>query len=118
MSKHIKCSFIKRSLFKKFINLLTVSVFIFFAFTSSVFAAQPTIVTGTVNLLKAISTWLLIIIPLGAGVFIAVHAFKKSTTDDQAEIAVHNKMIKNTIIGAIVAVCADGLIAVILGFYS
>jgi hypothetical protein len=85
---------------------------------SNTFAAQPKIVTGTVNLFKAASGWLLLIIPVGAGLFVGFHALQKSLTDDQAVIAEKNKLIKNTVIGAIIAETASGLITVILGFYK
>ncbi len=81
-------------------------------------AAQPKIVSGTVDLFKAASGWLLLIIPVGAGLFVGYHALQKSLTDDQAVIAEKNKLIKNTIIGAIIAMTADGLITIILGFYN
>jgi uncharacterized membrane protein len=94
------------------------SLMLSFSMCPAVFANQPRIVTGTVNLFRAITGWLLLIIPVGAGAFVAFHALQKSMTEDQAVIAEKNKLIKNTIIGAIIAECADGLVTVILSFYS
>lgn len=82
------------------------------------YAGQPTIVTGTVNLFKAFTTWLLVIIPVGAGAMLGYQALQKSLSDDQAIIAEKNRFMKNVLIGAIVAECASGLVTVILGFYA
>ena len=78
----------------------------------------PKIVTGTVALFKAGSLWLLLIIPVGAGFFMGYHALQKSMSDDDAVIADKNKKIKNTLIGAVIAETATGLVAAILAFYA
>lgn len=80
-------------------------------------AEQPKIVTGTVDLFQAATGWLLLIIPVGAGLFVGYHALQKSLTDDQAVISEKNKLIKNTIVGAIIAETASGLVTLILSFY-
>lgn len=97
---------------------LLVSLLMLSSNTSFVYAAQPKIVSGTVSLFQSVSTWLLLIIPVGAGAFAGYHALQKSLTDDQAVIAEKNKLIKNTIIGAIIAETADGLVTTVLSFYS
>lgn len=115
---------IRNSIFaamKKFENIhkiFIMSLILSSSYTSSVFAATPKIVTGTVALFRAATSWLLLIIPLGAGSYVGYHALQKSLTDDQGVISEKNKLIKNTIIGAIIAECASGLVTVILGFYS
>lgn len=78
----------------------------------------PKLVSGTVDLFKAVTTWLLLIIPVGAGAVLGYHALQKSLTDDQAIIAEKNKMMKNVIIGAAIAETASGLVTIVLGFYS
>lgn len=87
------------------------------AMSSQVYA-QPKLVSGTVSLFKAITSWLLILIPVGAGAVLGWHAFNKSMTEDQSVVAEKNRMMKNVIIGAAIAETASGLITVILGFYS
>lgn len=86
--------------------------------SSQAYAAQPKLVSGTVSLFKAITSWLLILIPVGAGAVLGWHAFNKSMTEDQSVVAEKNRMMKNVIIGAAIAETASGLITVILGFYS
>lgn len=104
---------------EKVFSTLLISLAISSTGVTQVFATQqPKLVSGTIALLKAASGWLLLIIPVGAGLFVAYHAIQKAMTDDEAVIAQKNKLIKNTVIGAIIAECANGLITVILGFYS
>ena len=78
----------------------------------------PKLISGTVSLLSAVSAWLLLIIPVGAGAFLGYQALQKSLTDDQAVIAEKNKLMKNTLIGAAIAMTADGLATLVLSFYS
>lgn len=82
------------------------------------FAAQPKLISGTVALLSAVSGWLLLIIPVGAGAFLGYQALQKSLTDDQAVIAEKNKLMKNTLVGAAIAMTADGLATLVLSFYK
>jgi len=93
-----------------FITLLTVAF--------PVYAGTPQLVTGTVNLFRAISGWLLLIIPVGAGAVLGYHALQKSLSDDHAVIAEKNKMMKNVIIGAAIAETASGLVTLVLSFYG
>ena len=99
-------------------NVLILAAMIVTVTTSVVYAGTPKIVTGTVALFKAITTWLLLIIPVGAGAVLGYQALQKSLTDDQGVIGEKNKMMKNVIIGAAIAETASGLITVILGFYA
>ena len=87
-------------------------------FITPTFATQPKLVSGTVALFQAITGWLLVIIPVGAGAVLGYHALQKSLSDDQAVIAEKNKQMKNVIIGAAIAETASGLVTVILGFYK
>lgn len=104
--------------FEKVYYTLVLSIVINSSLIGSAYASQPKLVSGTVNLFKAISGWLLLIIPVGAGAVLGYHALQKSLTDDQAIIAEKNKLMKNVIIGAAIAVTASGLVNIILGFYS
>lgn len=101
---------------KKVFTLLMVFVFVSLILSESY--ANPKIVTGTVDLFKAVTSWLLLIIPVGAGAFAGWHALQKSMSEDDAVISQKNKLIKNTIIGAAIAMTADGLIVTVLSFYK
>lgn len=76
------------------------------------------LIDGTVDLFDAISGWLLLIIPTGAGTVLGYHALQKSLSDDQAVIAEKNKAMKNVIIGAAIATTASGLVKIVLAFYN
>lgn len=104
---------------EKFYYVFILSLILFSALSFPAFAAQPPkIVTGTVELFKTITTWLLLVIPVGAGAVLGFQALQKSLTDDQAVIAEKNKMMKNVIIGAAIAETASGLVTLILSFYQ
>lgn len=92
--------------------------FIFADIPNTIYADSPALVSGTVKLFQNITAWLLLIIPVGAGAFLAFHATQKALSDDQAVIAEKNKLMKNAVIGAAVAESASGLITLILGYYS
>lgn len=127
MLKNIKIKSVK---FKKTIFVTFSSLVFSMLYYISVFAAtpipqksgaageQPKIITGTVDLLTSATGWLALLIPPGAGLFLGYHAWQKSLTDDHAVIAEKNKMMKNVLIGAVIAETATGLARVILGFYS
>jgi hypothetical protein len=102
---------------KLFLTLLLTLV-IATCLSTVTYATTPKLVSGTVNLFKAITTWLLLIIPVGAGAVLGWQALQKALTDDQAVIAEKNKMMKNVIIGAAIAETASGLITIILSFYK
>lgn len=105
---------------KKVEKLYTVAVstLMLVLLNSSIVSAEPDIITGTKDLFSDITKWLLILIPLGIGAFVGFQALQKGMTEDQAEIAHKNKVIKNSIIGGILAVSASGLINLILGYYK
>lgn len=100
-----------------FFKVMLLSLIFTGAYVKGVYASQPKIVSGTVNLLQNATTWLAILIPLGAGLFLGFHAFMKSISDDQAVIAEKNKMMKNVLIGAVIATTASGLASFILNYY-
>lgn len=61
--------------------------------------------------------WLLVIVPFAAGAMCAYQGVKKSLTDDEGVINEANRMISQTIKGAIIAESISGLIVLIKGFY-
>lgn len=62
-------------------------------------------------------TWLLVIIPVGAGTMITYQATRKALTDDSGIIEDCNSKIKNTLKGAIIGMVLSGLITIIKNFY-
>lgn len=115
---------VKKTLFKalqkleKTYNAIVLMMIMSLVMVQPLYAAPPKLVTGTVALFSAISNWLLIIIPVGAGAVLGYHALQKSLSDDQAIIAEKNKLMKNVLIGAAIAETAVGLVAVVLSFYK
>ena len=78
---------------------------------------MPTIISGTLALLNAASGWITVLAPVVGGVFGGYHAIMKSRADDEMEIAKHQKMIKNAIIGTVVAMTITGTITFVTSFY-
>lgn len=105
-----------KKLSKKKMQLLLMMVMVSLAVP--VFASEPKLVSGTINLAKTASTWLAGGIAVTAGLFAGYFAWQKSISQDDANIAKYNKLIKNTIVGAVIATTISGLITVILSFYS
>lgn len=103
---------------EKKMAMLSMVVVMSSMFISVSYGADPKIITGTVNLFKSLTTWLLLLIPVGTGAFVGWQAFQKSMSEDEALIAQKNKIIKNAVIGAAIATTADGLITALLNFYK
>ncbi|MGE4282318.1 MAG: hypothetical protein AB7G87_01215 [Clostridia bacterium] len=103
---------------EKAYNTFVLSMMVTLSTVAPVYASQPRLVSGTVSLFQTMTTWLLLIIPVGAGFMLGYQALQKSMTDDQAMIAEKNRFMKNVLIGAIIAETASGLVTVILSFYS
>lgn len=98
---------------------LFITSFVFVAaFSVNSFATQPKIVEGTLALIRAATGWLTLIIGAGSGLYLGFLAISKGMTDDQGVIAEKNKLMKNTVKSAVIAVSATGLITLILGFYQ
>lgn len=79
---------------------------------------MPRIISGTVSLLNTASGWITVIAPIVGGLFGGYHAIMKSKADDEMEIAKHSKMIKNAVVGTVLAMTITGTITFITGFYS
>lgn len=102
---------------KSYFTLVTMSLLMTLAISPS-FAADPKLVTGTRDLFRAATGWALIVIPVGAGFYLTYISGQKALTEDQAVIAEKNKLMKNVLIGAAIAVTASGLVNVVLAFYQ
>lgn len=79
---------------------------------------MPRIISGTVSLLNTASGWITVIAPIVGGLFGGYHAIMKSKADDEMEISKHSKMIKNAVVGTVLAMTITGTITFITGFYS
>lgn len=79
---------------------------------------QPKIISGTIELVNTASTWVLVLAPIVGGLFGGYHAIRKSTCEDDMEIKKHEKMIKNSVIGVILALSVSGIISFVSGYYS
>lgn len=82
-------------------------------------AGEPGIVSGTVNLLNAATSWLLGLIPVGCATMMGWHAFLKQLNEgDPAEAAVHNRAMRNILIGGIIGMSVTGIVKAVLSFYG
>jgi len=90
------------------------------AFPSYVFAAdEPAIVSGTLDLLEAATGWLLVLIPAGCATMLGWHAFVKQMNEgDPAQASIHNRAMKNILIGGAIGVSAISIVKAFLAFYS
>lgn len=79
---------------------------------------MPKIISGTVELLNQASGWILILAPIIGSLFGGYHALRKSASDDDMEIQKHQKMIKNAVVGVVVAISISGIVKFVSGFYS
>lgn len=71
-----------------------------------------------VNYLSNWVTWLLAIIPVGAGAMVGYQALRKSLSDDEGVISDANTKIKHTIIGSAIGVTLSGLVTIIKAFFT
>lgn len=99
--------------FRIFVFLLVIMTF-----PNVVYAEDPKLVTGTLALFNAAMNWLLILIPTGAALKLAYHAFKKMINEDQAIITEQNRMMKNSLITAVIAETAVSVVKIVLSFYQ
>lgn len=104
--------------FERAYNVMLMALCMALVYVMPAAATAPKLVTGTVELFKTATTWLLIIIPVAAGLYLGFHALMKSLAEDNAVIAEKNKLMKNVLIGAAIAEGASGLVTVVLSFYS
>ncbi|UFJ41348.1 hypothetical protein LOK74_02075 [Brevibacillus humidisoli] len=87
--------------------------------TYAVYAAKDNIlVTGTKALLNDALFWILILIPVAAAVAIAWANFQKKGTEEPAEIAAKDKLIKKYIWAAIIGECSAAIVKLVLSYYG
>jgi hypothetical protein len=68
---------------------------------------------------QAIATWLLVIIPVAAGVMLAYYAVMKMMNEGDPQIAMRaNHAMKNVVTAAVIGESAAGIITGITSYYS
>jgi drug/metabolite transporter (DMT)-like permease len=105
---------------KKYERLFQVLVMAFVLWTIATPAwAAIGFLTDVTTLVQAISTWLLIIIPVTGGVMLAYYAIMKMMNEGDPSVAAHsNRAMKNVIIAAVIGMAAMGLISGITGYFA
>lgn len=79
---------------------------------------QDPLTAGAIKILNYVSTTLLILIPLVAGIMVGITAIKKIQCTDESEAAVLNRRIKTIILYAAVGEVSMGLITWILSYFK
>ena len=75
-------------------------------------AAGISFLTDTTTLVQAIATWMLVIIPVAAGVMLAYYAVMKMMNEGDPQVAMRaNHAMKNVIIAAVIGESAAGIIS-------
>ena len=85
--------------------------------TMPVFAGQPQIVTGTLNLVSAVTLILAGCVAAVTIVFVLINGFKMQTCEEEEKIK-YKKQIKNVIIIGVFLVTISGTIGWIFSFYG
>lgn len=80
--------------------------------------STPGLISGTFDLLIAVAGWILILVPIGVGVFVSYQAFLKSMSEDTAIISEKNKVMKNSLVAGAIAETAVGLASIVMGYYK
>lgn len=65
-----------------------------------------------VSFLSGWITWLLIIVPIGAGTTMTYFSFKKSLSTDEDEISICDRRMKQTLKGAVIAITISGIVTI------
>ena len=100
-------------------KLASLLLFISILMTATpIFAAENVLVTGTKNLIKDATTWVMILIPSSAGAVIAYVSWTKKGTEEPAEIASKNKLIKKYIVAAIIGMLSTAIVKLVLSYYG
>ncbi|MGE7828545.1 hypothetical protein [Paenibacillus sp. NPDC093718] len=103
-------------------NSKTLRIFMIFSIISlfaatPIFASQPKIVSGGIELVKAATGWLMLLIPVTAVCMFVWHAWMKSLADGEGgQVAERNKKMKNVIIYSAIALGGTGLVNLLLGY--
>ncbi len=80
---------------------------------------MPTFITNIGRLLTDATTWILFLIPTAGGLMIGYHALMKEVEEgDVHSAALHNKAIKNILIGGAVGMSATAIVRVVLAYFQ
>ena len=74
------------------------------------------IVTGTENLLRDVTTWLMILAPIAAALFIIYFCIRRSAADEMDQKQWNNRIIV-AVVSCIGAVLGSATLNLILGYY-
>lgn len=102
-------------------KLVVLTIFLATIFdASSAFAATNSniFVSGTDKLIKDALNWLLFLIPGTVAAAIAYQNWQKNSTEEPAEIAQKNKLIKKYLVSGVIGMCSVAVVRLILGYYS
>jgi|UPI00069680E9 hypothetical protein len=100
-------------------KLASLVLFISILMTATpIFAADNVLVTGTRNLIKDVTTWVMFLIPSTAGAMIAYVSWTKKGTEEPAEIAAKNKLIKKYIVAAVIGTLSTAIVKLVLSYYG
>ena len=99
-------------------NYLAVTFFIFLMNTSAVFAdvSDSQIVKGTEELIKDLTTWLMVLAPIVGGLLIVYFFIRRSAADEMDQKKWNNR-ITTAIVSVIGAVLASATLNLIIGYY-
>jgi len=97
---------------------LAVTFFIFLMNTSAVFAdvSDSQIVKGTEELIKDLTTWLMVLAPIAGGMLIVYFFIRRSAADEMDQKKWNNR-ITTAIVSVIGAVLASATLNLIIGYY-
>lgn len=105
---------------KKLLNVSPLAMMIILAIVSPAAAAdEPEFITGFNNLLNDVTSWILGLIPVAAGAKIGYHALMKnlSQEDEMHSVSVHNKGIRNALVGGAIGVSATLIVKAFLSYF-
>jgi hypothetical protein len=100
-------------------KLVSLVLFISILMTATpTFAADNVLVTGTKNLIDDALKWVLFLIPPAAAARIAYINWTKKGTEEPAEIAAKDKLIKKYLIAAVVGELSALIVKLVLSYYG
>ena len=79
--------------------------------------SSSTIVTGTETLISDLTTWLMVLAPVAAGLFIIYFCIRRSAADEM-DVKKWNNRIIVAIVSCIGAVLGSATLNIIIGYYN
>lgn len=103
---------------KKVMKNLSMAILLTIMTGSVAYAEAPKLVTGTVELAKAVSGWITLAVGVVAGAMLGYHGLGYVTSDDEAVKSDRAKKMKAVFKGGAIAITAPGLVTLVLNFYK